>query len=86
MYRHDIDIKIIKHWLVLLHTCCITSYFTEGEIRFATLYFACMYINMLCPEYIIFNSALWSLPLIVCLSQKYPSGKIRIVQNTYFPS
>ena len=38
MSRHDIDIKIIKHWLVLHNTCWITSYFTEGEIRFATLY------------------------------------------------
>ena len=40
MSRHDIDIKIIKHWLVLHNTCWITSYFTEGEICSATLYIA----------------------------------------------
>ena len=38
MSRHDIDIIIIKHWMVLHNTCLITSYLTGGEIRCITLY------------------------------------------------
>ena len=38
MSRHDIDMIIIKHWMVLHNTCLIMSYLTGGEIRCITLY------------------------------------------------
>ena len=38
MSSHDIDIIIIKHWLVLHNTSLITSYLTGGEICCITLY------------------------------------------------